>query len=195
MLEGNKICNIIKEVLSNGVLILPTIGYVYAYEEHSFEIHIPIFCWTWNHSCPCERFKARYHLWPQKNITRTIGLHLVYSGHAHPYYIPMDCSPGCQLCWECSSSPLAQCKQSIGCKLRFMAYFAVPSCGVCTSAMYKSGSPENPIINCQLTLCLDGYLFKNGWFLSFSQGFDFVLALPILGLYEFHEILLSKWGS
>lgn len=28
MLEGNKICDIIKEILSNGVLILATISYV-----------------------------------------------------------------------------------------------------------------------------------------------------------------------
>ncbi len=31
MLEGNKICDIIKEFLSNGVLILATISYVYTH--------------------------------------------------------------------------------------------------------------------------------------------------------------------
>jgi hypothetical protein len=39
MLEGNKICNIIKEVLSNGVLYsLQSVMYTHTYEEHSFEV-------------------------------------------------------------------------------------------------------------------------------------------------------------
>lgn len=40
MLEGNKICNIINEVLSNGVLITPynQVMYTHTYEEHSFEV-------------------------------------------------------------------------------------------------------------------------------------------------------------